>query len=210
MKNDDIRRSGPRLPPPALRHLEQERRQLAEWRRAHPGQTPDPADWEFPGELGLFTGGADDEDDMPPSRATRGWVTRRRANPPPLVSEHNADEPARRPLRSYRRQWTPEDYDDDPEEELLQRLERIDYQREQVELQRQSLQSLLEFYPELAGRWKEFTSLGGVSASDFRKYLDGQWRPRITRQRKHLRLIVNRRQKPVTIRGLAKDSDPAA
>jgi hypothetical protein len=98
-----------------------------------------------------------------------------------------------RPTRRYH------DEDDapelDPEDELIEQLERIERSREQLNRHAIALRHLFRRYPGLQQKWEVFIRSGGISASDFERYLDGQLqlRPRIIYQRQHLRLVSNRR-----------------
>jgi hypothetical protein len=159
------------------------RRRLSVMASKREQQSPESTPWRRPCGPANLSEVIDDDDDMAPPR-------RRHYYRAPDLDEFD-------------------DYDETPEEALLDHLGIIDRQRQQLNLERQSLQSLLDHDPDLAAKWREFISLGGISAEDFRQFLAGQMRARITRQRKHLRLVVDRRRRPVIIRAL-KDSDPAA
>jgi len=98
--------------------------------------------------------------------------------------------PPRRRLRAY-------DFDDDdeeyrePEEALRYSLRRIESHRQSLENERASLQSLLRNNPRLAAKWAEFTAAGGVSSNDWEAFLNGKFRAKLVRTRKHLRVVSN-------------------
>jgi hypothetical protein len=93
---------------------------------------------------------------------------------------------ALRPRRTY-----PDDYPD-PEDELSGVLRTLDYHREGMQEQTSYLQTLLQCDSELAVKWKQFTSAGGISAEDWERFLAGNFRSRITRTRRHMRLVSSR------------------
>ena len=39
--------------------------------------------------------------------------------------------------------------------------------------------------------WREFIASGGINAADFVAFMDGEFAPRRTRRRRHLRLVSN-------------------
>jgi hypothetical protein len=112
--------------------------------------------------------------------------------------------------RTYRRQSARRVYDEDDDDdegivdeedfadELVSLLKSIDYTRQRLDCHQSKLSHLLERYPEFAGLWQKFQKAGGLSAEDFRLFLKGELRPRITRQRKHLRLVSSR--KPLAVK----------
>ena len=108
----------------------------------------------------------------------------------------------------YRRRRPIEDYEEDaldPEDELIIILKAIDYTRSRLDCHQVKLAHLFRRYPDLQEQWRKFTRYGGLSADDFRLFLKGQLRPRITRQRKHLRLVSNRKAIPVKLRKTGND-----
>jgi hypothetical protein len=54
----------------------------------------------------------------------------------------------------------------------------------------QHLRHLLATNPELAQRYRQFQMQGGVSKHDWTRFRLGLLRPKVVRQRKHLRLIA--------------------
>lgn len=88
---------------------------------------------------------------------------------------------------------------EDPEVILLRHLEEFDTLRDDLNDTRGSLSALLRDEPKLQLLWKKFQRAGGLSADDFRRFLKGKLRPRITRQRKHLRLISVRKTAPIKL-----------
>jgi len=115
-------------------------------------------------------------------------------------------------IRALRRQrLRREHYDeycrDDPEQELLDILEKLDELREKLQRESEFLQMLLEYNPELAVQWRQFTSAGGVTLEDWQQFLAGNFRSRITRTRRHMRLVSNRRSPSIRLRR-SSDDDP--
>jgi hypothetical protein len=55
-----------------------------------------------------------------------------------------------------------------------------------------TLHNWLRASSEFTRAWSKFVSAGGVSAADFDKFMDGQFRGRRIRQKKHLRLVASR------------------
>jgi len=106
-----------------------------------------------------------------------------------------------RALRS--RRYSPYDFYAS-QEELSDVLRKLDYQREGMQEQTSYLQTLLQGDPELAVQWKQFTSAGGVSAEDWERFLAGNFRSRITRTRRHMRLVSSR---PLRIRLRRRQND---
>jgi hypothetical protein len=131
--------------------------------------------------MGFFS--RDNDDEPPPRRRTR--------------DDDNLDE-----LRPRPRRREPSDGDDiiaesEPQGELIEVLELIERSREQLNRHAIALRHLFRRYPGLQQKWEVFIRSGGITASDFERFLDGQLqlRPRITRQHRHLRLIISRRPK---------------
>jgi hypothetical protein len=156
----------------------------------------------------------DDFRRLPPATRRR-WLRQQRrlaevAQPPSPIDDDDDNEFAEAHRdRPVQRRYV-EDFDDDPEpeaDELLAVLEYIDYQRHRLNRYGAALKSLLQRYPDLQAKWRQFTGAGGLSAEDFKLFLRGQWRPKIIRQRRHLRLVVNQRHKPTVIRS---GNDPEA
>jgi hypothetical protein len=98
-------------------------------------------------------------------------------------------------------------YDDqDFEYELSNILDSIDSTRLKLDRYQRKLSHSLQRYPMFDDQWRKFQKSGGLTADDFRLFLRGELRPKITRQRQHLRLISNR--KPTAIK-LKKSNDAA-
>lgn len=74
--------------------------------------------------------------------------------------------------------------------EVIDLLGRIERHREALECEQATLTRWLAGAPELAADWAGFTRMGGVTAEDFARYLDGRLRSRRTRRKRHLRLVV--------------------
>jgi hypothetical protein len=90
------------------------------------------------------------------------------------------------------------------EDELLDRLRRIEQKQEALDVVRAELKAMISQRP-LNEIWRKFTSSGGVTASDFAQFLHGQLRPRIIRGHRHLRLVADRRQ---AMTSRSKDEGP--
>lgn len=58
----------------------------------------------------------------------------------------------------------------------------------------ETLHQWLRASAEFTRAWDMFVSSGGISAADFDKFMDGRFRARRIRQRKHLRLVASRIQ----------------
>ena len=125
----------------------------------------------------MFRDYGDDEEEAIPRRGGR-----------PFTAE---DEP---PPRWRRPAYDHDDDDEEyrePEEALRYSLRRIESHRQSLENERASLQSLLRNNPRLAAKWAEFTAAGGVSSNDWEAFLNGKFRAKLVRTRKHLRVVSN-------------------
>jgi hypothetical protein len=149
----------------------------------------------------------DDDDIRPPtSRRRRRYVS--------ALDDDDDDRYAHATANiktSYRRRLVTFDESDycDPEIAMLTVLENIEYRRQQLQGDLANLQALLNRHRELQARWQEFTGAGGLSAKDFEQFIGGKWRPRIVRQRRHLRLVSNQKR-PAAIRRHNNDGPEAA
>jgi hypothetical protein len=139
---------------------------------------------------------------------------RKRRNSTEWDEDEDEDETTAPPIeiRALRRQRLRHDHyyeycHDDPEQELLDILEKFDELREKLQRETEFLQMLLEYNPELAGQWQQFTSAGGVTLEDWERFLAGNFRSRITRTRRHMRLVSNRRPPRIRLRRRPND-DP--
>jgi hypothetical protein len=102
-----------------------------------------------------------------------------------------------------------EESDDAPTEQLLDVLNKVERHREGLRTAATYFEAILAAEPDLAAQWKAFTRAGGITAHDFRRYLDGRiMRYRPTRHRRHLRLIHNQRT-PTVIGRPRRDGDAA-
>jgi hypothetical protein len=81
----------------------------------------------------------------------------------------------------------------DPEQATLYGLRHAESLRHDLENVLARLRAWLRNNPRLAARWAEFTAAGGISSEDWQRFLAGNFRSRLTRTRKHLRLVSNRR-----------------
>jgi hypothetical protein len=117
----------------------------------------------------------------------------------------------RHPYNGGYRRRAEEDLDEvpelKPEEELIELLESIEQWQHRLVRDRSRLAALLGYTPDLQQRWDQFTRQGGITAKEFEAFLDGKFRARITRQRRHLRLVSSR--KGVIMRA-PRSNDPEA
>ena len=70
-------------------------------------------------------------------------------------------------------------------------LQAIEHHRSQLDHAAASLKRLLRD-ADLHKLWSTFTLVGGVSSNDFASFIEGRFRSRRVRQRRHLRLISDR------------------
>ncbi len=98
----------------------------------------------------------------------------------------------------------------DLEAEMLETLERIEKARATLHSAAAYFKELLEEYPFLAEIWEEFQKIGGVSAYDLERHLNGKIiRHRRIPQRGHMRLIASQAKRPVAIRRSHGNDDAA-
>jgi hypothetical protein len=124
----------------------------------------------------------------------------------------------RRAAASARHLSRPDDDDEieewsgsSPDEELIDALERIEQARRELAAQHRYFNSVLAAEPCLQEQWAGFLRQGGITAHEFRNYLAGKIiRYRATRTRKHLRLLVNNKRRPVVLKTSPHDDDDAA
>jgi len=88
--------------------------------------------------------------------------------------------------------------------ELLQALRNIATASYALERMRAHVARLVR-KPQLTVKWKEFTSQGGIDYKDFENFLNDKFRSRLTRGKKHLRLVSSRN--PPSIRLRRRDHD---
>ena len=108
----------------------------------------------------------DDFRRLPPATRRR-WLRQQRrlaevAQPPSPTDDHDNEFAQAHRDRPIQRRYV-EDFDDDPEpeaDELLAVLEHIDYQRHRLNRYGAALKSLLQRYPDLQAKWREFTPCG--------------------------------------------------
>lgn len=98
-------------------------------------------------------------------------------------------------------------YNDDPEETLIGLLRRLGNIRDQLDQTQGQLSELLEEEPELAQQYHRFTQLGGLTHEDFERYRLSLLRPRLTRSKRHLRLVSS--TKAVKRSSRPRDDDAA-
>jgi hypothetical protein len=76
--------------------------------------------------------------------------------------------------------------------EVVELLEGIEQHRDVLVWHDATLTDWLLNSPDFSKAWHDFTAGGGISGSDFRAYMSGQFRRRPgVRQRRHLRLIAS-------------------
>jgi hypothetical protein len=90
-----------------------------------------------------------------------------------------------------------EDYDDDTRsyvevDEVIGLLRNIERYRGALARDTATLQRWLDGSSELQELWSKFMRCGGVTADDFRQFIDGRFRDRRIRQRRHLRLVSSK------------------
>ena len=76
------------------------------------------------------------------------------------------------------------------EDELLDVLKSIERHRDRLAADASYFDGLLISNPELQALWQKFMRAGGVTSRDFRQFLDGRFRCRRIKQRRHLRLVA--------------------
>jgi|SRR6516164_6097876 len=91
--------------------------------------------------------------------------------------------------------------------ELLQALCWVENYSHSLQRERTKVARLIRDNPQLAVKWREFTSQGGIGAKDFEHFLSGKFRCRLTRGKKHLRLVSSRNPPPIRLRR-HQDDDP--
>ena len=91
------------------------------------------------------------------------------------IEDELDEEDEDKPLRSYIEQ-----------RDVIILWRAIEHHRHEIAHQEARFRHWLQSSPELAEHWREFQSLGGVTADDFAKFCAGTMRHRLTRERKHL------------------------
>jgi hypothetical protein len=83
-------------------------------------------------------------------------------------------------------------------DEVVLLWENIERHRAAIARALATFEGWLDISPELYKDWCEFTEIGGVTAHELRRFLDGQIiRRRPMRSRKHLRMVVNNKRRCV-------------
>jgi hypothetical protein len=129
---------------------------------------------------------------------------------------HELDDDEVKSSRRLRRRYEEEEDEEedvleqDPQEELVELLENIERHRERLGYNIGGLRALLRRNPLLEKQWNSFLRSGGVTANDLECFLNGQFRPRLTRTRKHLRLVSNREPSRIRMRRQSEEPDDAA
>jgi hypothetical protein len=86
--------------------------------------------------------------------------------------------------------------------EIIKLWEDIEHHRAAIVRQLAIFEGWLEISPALQKDWDKFTEMGGVTASELKRFLDGKIirrRPR-GRTRRHMRLVVNNKRRVVHLR----------
>jgi len=78
-------------------------------------------------------------------------------------------------------------------EEIEQLWTGIEHHRCEIAAAQAIWDDWLDNSPELANEWSKFCAAGGLTAQEFVAFLDGQFKQRSVRQRRHLRLISSRK-----------------
>ena len=95
--------------------------------------------------------------------------------------------------------------------EVVQLLADIEQHRRAAEADAAILHHWLKRSTQLAKTWAKFTAVGGVSAADFKAFMRGTLRYRLSpsRQRHHLRLVSSRNPPPIRRRLSSGGNDAA-
>jgi hypothetical protein len=81
------------------------------------------------------------------------------------------------------------------QEEVIELWHRIEQHRAAIAEELATFDDWLDGAPELAAVWDEFKQLGGVTSTELQRFFAGQtFRHRPIRQRRHLRLVCNKRR----------------
>jgi hypothetical protein len=80
--------------------------------------------------------------------------------------------------------------------EVIELLHTIECHREAIACATDKFEYWLQSSGQLRDTWQRFLISGGVSAEDFRAFLNSKFRCRRVRQRRHLRLVSGRSRKP--------------
>jgi hypothetical protein len=106
-----------------------------------------------------------------------------------------------------RRHWDDDanNFDEDgkafiTEDEVVELLQSMERYRQRIADAAFVFSDWLEGSPQLQEVWNKFIQAGGITADDFRKFLDGRFRYRLIRQRRHLRLVVNNKSQRRVVR----------
>ena len=95
--------------------------------------------------------------------------------------------------------------------EVIQLWEDIEAHRAAIACKLAIFENWLDVSEPLYADWCEFTELGGVTAHELRRFLYGQTiRARRVRARKHLRMVVNNRRRPMVLKTSPRNDDDAA
>src|SRR5262245_20772443 len=79
--------------------------------------------------------------------------------------------------------------------EVIELWERIEQYQKAIREELAVFDDWLDGSPELAAVWNDFTQLGGLRSSELKRFFMGQtFRHRPIRQRRHLRLVCNKRR----------------
>ncbi len=103
------------------------------------------------------------------------------------------------------RSYNDDDFDDDDRDrieidEVVRLLKANVYYGDGLRANAVTLQKWLNGSEEFSEAWHEFTGSGGISADDFRSFMNGTFRARLTRRKKHLRLVATTKAPRIRLR----------
>ena len=84
--------------------------------------------------------------------------------------------------------------------DVLDTLYSIEQHRQELHDATNTLQRWLNGSEEFTEAWREFTNCGGITAADFKSFVDGTFRCRRIRRKKHLRLVANNKPQRIRLR----------
>jgi hypothetical protein len=96
--------------------------------------------------------------------------------------------------------------------QLVKLLQRVERWRNMLHLASGDLESILKRRPEVRKKWDEFQAIGGFTAHDFQRFLDGKIirHRRKSVQKKHMRLVSTGKPVIKRVRRFDPDGDEAA
>ena len=85
-------------------------------------------------------------------------------------------------------------------DEVIQLWENIEHHRAAIARLSAIFEGWLDVSPALYKDWAEFTEIGGITAHELRRFLDGKIiRRRPMRSRRHLRMVVNNKRRAMRV-----------